>query len=1088
MKLKLLMLMMACVMAFKSYGQGVIIKGKVLDETGKGLPGATLSLKESTTRTATNSKGEFSITVPNAKTAVLNVGYVGYKTQTVNVDGKQTLVIRLTEDASSLNEVVVTALNISRDSKSLGYARQGINTDELTEARDINITNMLEGKVAGLQIITSGQATGSTKVLLRGINSVSGNNEPLWVVDGIPIDNSHGQNGGIGNLDYGNGASAVNPDDIESMEVLKGPNAAALYGSSAANGAILITTKKGKKSKGFGISFNSNFMVNTISEYPEYQNVYGEGADSHMANINRIDLTNPNAPTMRMGNDTRSFGAPMLGQPYASYSGVPGEYRPQPNNILDFYNSSFTGVQNLSFSAGDGTSSFRASYTYTNGNDVIEGQNIVNRHNLALNGSKNFSPWLRIDTRLQYFDEKVENRVSRNLDANSPMNAASVMMRSFRTNDLIPWKDASGNSFAYTATSQQGYENPYWSLNENYNADKKNRVIGGVTATVGLFKDLKFRTQIAADLTFGNAMVFIDKGGLRNPLGQYREFTDNNQNWNIEGLFMYNKTLNKHFTLSANLGGNLNNRNTLRVSGQTNSLQIHDMMNMANSAVLPTIAENPSKFRKNSVFGTATLGYNNYLFLDVTGRNDWSSSLGPENWSFFYPSVSGSFVFSDFLKIPAKSVLSFGKIRASYAKVGKDTNPYALRSSFQTDGIFNGLPILNYENTFKNPDLKPEQTSSTELGLDLRFLNNRISLDATVYKSSTSNQIFDSQVPVETGFTNRIVNAGEIENKGIELTLNATAIKTKNVTWGFTANWSANRNKVISLADGINKFRLGGVYNVSVNAIVGRPIGDLLGIDFYRDASGKVIVNDVPSAGTSYGRPYPDADVYLGNFQPKWLGSIGSNVRYKNFDFSFNVSVKMGGSLYSGSQTQANFLGTSLMSIDGRDDFYFSNVILGESGTELAGITQLYNKPYPDAARRKGMQTVGYSPKRDASGNLILDANGRMIADKVNVISVNPFIYWPNAQNMSSLMIYDASYVKLNQLIFGFTAPSKWLLKSPFQSARLAFVARNVWTIYKKTPRGIDPESANTSGNALGLEQGGSLPFVNYGFDLKLSF
>lgn len=1087
MKSKLLMFLLACCMALTSYAQS-IIKGKVLDETGRGLPGATVGLNDSKVRTTTTSTGEFSITVPNEATAVLSIGYIGYKTQVVNVTGKKNLVVKLAEDASKLEEVVVTALNISREAKSLGYARQGINTDELSEARDINITNMLEGKVAGLQIITSGQATGSTKVLLRGINSVSGNNEPLWVVDGIPIENNHGQNGGIGNLDYGNGASVVNPDDIESMEVLKGPNAAALYGSSAANGAILITTKKGKKSKGIGASFNTNLMINTISEYPAYQNVYGEGADSHMANINRIDLTDPANPTMRMGNDTRSFGAPMLGQPYASYSGAAGKYLPQPNNVIDFYRSSLTAVQNLAFSGGDATSSFRASYTYTNGNDVLKGQNIVGRHNLALNGSKNFNRWFKIDTRLQYFDENVQNRVSRNLDVNSPMNAAAVMMRSFRSNDLIPWKDASGNSFAYTATSQSGYENPYWSLNENYNADKKSRVIGGVTTTIGLLKGLNFRTQVAADLTFGNAIVFIDKGGLRNPLGQYREFTDNNQTWNIEGLFMYSKVLSKQFTLNANLGGNLNRRNNMRIAGQTNSLLTHDMMNMANSAVLPTINENPQYFRKNSIFGTATLGYNNYFFLDITGRNDWSSSLGPSNWSFFYPSISGSFVFSDFLKIPASSVLSFGKIRASFANVGKDTNPYALRSSFQSDGIFNGLPILNYENTFKNPQLKPERTSSTELGLELRFLKGRISLDGTVYKSSTSNQIFDSQVPVETGFTNRIINAGEIQNKGLELTLNAIAVKSRDFTWTVLANWSANRNKVISLAPGIDKFRLGGLNNMSVNAIVGRPIGDMLGIDFYRDASGKVIVNDVPSAGTSYGRPYVDPDVFLGNFQPKWLGAIGSTFRYKYFDLSFNISAKMGGKLFSGSQTQANFLGTSLMSIDGRDDFYFSNVILGESGTELAGTTQLYNKPYPDAERRKGMMTVGYSPKRDANGQPVLDANGRMIADKQNVISVNPFIYWPNAANMSSLMIYDASYVKLNQLIFGLSAPPKWLVKTPFQTARLSFVARNVWTIYKKTPRGIDPESANTSGNALGIEQGGSLPFINYGFDLKFSF
>jgi len=1069
---KVLMLLAACCITLTSYAQSVV-KGKVMDETGNGLPGSTVALKGSKIRTTTNTNGEFGIPVPNVAKDTLVFSFIGYKSQTIAIGGKQNLTVKLVPNPSALNEVVVTALGISRQSKSLGYSRQGVNVEDLTEARDPNIINMLSGKVAGLQITTSGQPTGSTRVVLRGPSSLTGNNEPLWVVDGIPIDNSSGQNG---NLDYGSGASVLNPDDIESMEVLKGPNAAALYGSMAANGAILVTTKKGKASKNFGISVNSNFMASTITELPAYQNVYGEGnAGRYVGDLNNID---PVLGVYIMGKQDRSWGAPMLGQPYATFSGTVRGYTPQPDNVKDLYHSSLTGIQNIAVSKADQNSSFRLSYTYTNGHDVLEKQNIVNKHNIALNASRTIKPYLRIETSLQYANEDVKNRTLRNMDSNSPMNAYIFMVRSLSPSDLTPWEDANGNSFNYT--NKSGFENPYWSINENSNGDKRNRLIGGVTATLDINRDFKFRAKVAGDMLFGTGYTFTEKGGAVSKTGSYSEFTQNNQSWNKEGLLMFNKKLSK-FSISANLGGNLRTSYNYRTNARTTALAVHKMISISNTSVTPLASEQLDRTAVNSVFGTATFGYNDYLFIDVTGRNDWSSTLPKANRSFFYPSLSGSFLFSEYFKLP-KDIISFGKIRASVARVGNATGANNLISAFNYGGNFLGNSWVVMDTKLKNPDLKPEQTTSSEVGLELKFFKGRLSFDATGYTSSSVNQIFEAAVPVESGFSRAVLNAGEIRNKGLEFTLGASPVKSKNFSWDLMANWSMNRNKVVSLSPGIDRFQLGGWWQMSVNADVGMPIGSIRGNDEYRASTGEVIIK------TDSGQPYYDQNVYLGNFLPNWLGSFGSTFRYKNFDLNFNVAIKMGGDIYSVSNHKANVAGNTIASLQGREDFLFSTIILGESGNEMKGTTQLYNLPYPDASRVKGMKFDGYYPLLDASGKPVLDASGRMVPGQKADYNVSPQAYWQYMDYNMHVNIFDASYIKLNQVIVGYNFPAKLFKGTPFQSARISLVGRNLWTILKHTPNGIDPESANSSGNAQGIEQGGSLPYATYGFDFKLTF
>lgn len=1074
MKLKILMFLAIICMALVTQAQESIVTGKISGISGA-LPGAGILLKDSNTNTITNSDGEFIIVVPNVKTAVLIVSYVGYINQSVNVAGQLNLNIKMDEDVTALKEVVVvTALNINRKSKSLGYSRQSVDVDEMTRATDPNIANLLAGKVSGLQVITSGQATGSSRVVIRGVNSLTGNNQPLWVVDGVPIENTDGQNG---NLDYGNGASNLNPNDIENLEVLKGPNAAALYGSRAANGAILVTTKKGKiNSKYFGVSINSNFMMQTISEFPAYQNIYGEGGNGRIATggINSLD---PFLNVVRMGTNTVSWGAPMLGQPFSTYAGTLKTFDPQPNNISDLYKTAFTSTQNVSLDKSDKISSFRLSYTLTNSNDILENQNFRTKHNIAINSSREFKPYFKIDTRLQYTNDLVRNRVFRNMDVNSPMNSHIYLTRSTAVSDMIPWADEYGNAF--NSTNNNSLENPYWLMNENYNEDSNNRFIGAVTATLGIVKGLKFRGQVAPDMTFGNGFVYIERGATRNRFGNFRNFTSNNQTWNTEGLFMYNQKINK-FALTANLGGNLRSSINYGAASSIASLAEQNKMTISNTSGIAFTQESSVRYKVNSLYSTATLGYNDFLFLDLTARNDWSSSLSKENRSFFYPSASLSFVFSEKFPIPG---IQFGKFRASIAKVGNDPNPYSLYSNYNNVGSFLGIALADYDDVYRLNSLKPEITTSSEFGLELKFLKGRLSFDGTIYNSTSKNQLFQAQKARETGFTSFLMNAGEIYNEGAELSITGKIIKNRDFSWDLVANWSTNKNKVIELADGIQRLQIGGSINMSVNAEVGKPIGTLRGNDIYRASTGEVIINP------SNGRTYFDQDVYLGNYLPKWLASLGSTFKYKNFDLNLNFNMRWGGQIYSSSNHKANQSGNTIASLEGRDEYLFSSLILGESGNELQGYTQIGGYAYPDADRKKGIMTEGNYPLLDENGAIVYDANGRIMPGGKAQYWANPQVYWNFMDNRNSINIFDSSFIKLNQLIFGYTLPSKWLnKKTSLQNAKISLVGRNLWIIYSKTPKGIDPESSNSTGNAQGIEAGGSLPYATYGIDFKISF
>ncbi|MDB5112870.1 MAG: SusC/RagA family TonB-linked outer membrane protein, partial [Mucilaginibacter sp.] len=645
-----------------------------------------------------------------------------------------------------------------------------------------------------------------------------------------------------------------------------------------------------------------------------------------------------------------------------------------------------------------------------------------------------------------------------------------------------------GNEYSSGTT---GLENPQWLINENHNQDITNTIIGGVTAYINIFKDLQFRAQTSGNLIWGNRNTFIQKGGVNNVNGSYSELQQNNQNWNTEGLFTYRKNTG-NFSIVANAGGNIRTFNYYNTSATASQLIVHDIASLSNNASVLSGTESLIRSQTNSLYGVASVGYKGYLYLDVTGRNDWSSTLPAANRSFFYPSASTSFIFSEFFKIP-QNIMSFGKLRGSIANVGNDTSPYNILGAFSTVAQpFNGQPLVNYDQVLRNSNLNPESTTSIEFGLELKFLHDRISFDGSVYSKKTTNQILQGAINPASGYSTQFINAGEVTNKGIEISVSATPVRSGNFSWDVTMNLSANRNKVVSLSPGLTQFRLGGALLTSVYAEVGQPIGTIRAEDQAKDAQGNVIIQ--PSSFMPYSASTPfttdgKATPILGNFQPKGLGSFGSTFRYKAFDFNFLLSGRWGGQIFSGSYWRADQNGITVESLGGRNAYELSNTILGEGTTAQGGKTSLYGNPYPDASRSKGSIFQGYYPLVDGSGNIVYDKNGLMIADKTkpNTQYINPNTYWTRAYHINSELVFDDSYIKLTQVIIGYNVPRRLLSKTVFKSARISLVGRNLWTILQHTPRGIDPESANSSGNAQGLELGGALPYASYGVDLKFS-
>jgi TonB-linked SusC/RagA family outer membrane protein len=1029
--------------------QQTSVSGKVTTTEGAPLQGVSVSTNAPNAKVAaiTNAEGFFTINVPPAATALV-FSYVGMQTLTEKIAGRTTINVQLAGGNAQLEGVVVTALGIRREAKALSYSQQKVDIGNLTEAPATNIVSALSGKIAGVQITPPSSNTGSARIVIRGNNSITNNNQPLFVVDGIIVDNNPGDanvaTSGNNNLDYGNALRDINPEDIADIEVLKGPNAAALYGSRAANGAILITTKKATANR-FKVTVSSNANFQTITELPDYQNVFGAG------NSYKLEGSGSTSNPLRLPNEkvfNRSWGAPMLGQPVIGISGQVKQYVPQPDNIKDFYRTSAFYTNSVALEGGNAQNNYRFSYTNYSGNSVVAGINKENRNNLNLRVTNNVSKWFSLDSKVTYTRNTVTNRQYMNGSTKNPIYQYAFMIRDVRLEDYQNYIDSNGNE----SNTHTDFLNPYWAINEDPNQDVKDQLLSSFTGNITFTKWLKLTARFGTEMYWWDGYEFNNKGAQSDPDGYLRNFNNKLSQLNADAMLTANKTFGK-LSINAFIGAARFQSKTDARSQQINSLIQAGLVNISNSSDYPSASDQLSQKATNSVYGSASFGYRNYLFLDLTARNDWSSTLPLKNLSYFYPSIGGSFIVTDAFKSIPKKILSFAKVRASYALGGVDIkDPYQLRQTYTFNGIYNNQAYASLGTTFFNPDLMPEKTSSTEGGVDLRFFKDRVNLSYTHYRTATTNQILSAQISPGSGYQTKIYNSGEIDNWGDELVLGGTPVQSKRFTWNVLVNYGKNGSKVASLIEGVNSFLMNTWFgNANVFAEVGQPYGIIRGRGWMRDSLGRKLV-------AADGGVLTTPNTFLGNALPDWTGGITNNFKAGNFTLSFLVDVRKGGNFYSGTFKRWTQTGNTAFTLPGREDYYLHTYILGED------------------------------PLKTQSGFRFPDTY--FVDGTPNNTWLNPMSAYQGKGYFANeeLEMFDATYVKLREVVLGYNLPAKMIRKTPLSNARLSLSARNLWTIYKNCPQGIDPEASVTSGNGQGIEYGSMPPSATYGFNVILTF
>ena len=1073
-----LMLFSASVMQ----AQNRTVKGTVSDAQGEPIIGANVVIVGGTKGVITDLDGKYSIQVPE-NGAVLKFSYIGFKTKSFNVvKGKNVLNVTLEEDAVMLEQTVVTAMDLRRDEKSLSTAFQKMDVESMTENRDAGFVNMLAGKVAGLQVISNG-AAGSATVRIRGANSISGNNQPLYVIDGVPIINDVTG----GEIDYGNPANSINPDDIENIVVLKGANASALYGSDAANGAILITTKKAGQRSGLGVTYSTNVQFTEFSQYPIYQNIYGGGHinrfENNKANSFNGDVKVPYDPNLpygiqRMGgyDNSRSWGMPMLGFQVVGRNGELKSYVPTPANTTSMYQTAYSWTNSVSIERATEHVSTRIGFTNLRSDDVLEGLNNLTRNAFNVRSNVKLTKSLDVDLNGRYTHENVKNRSYRNNSDRNPIYTLMDMPRDLSIQEMYPWKDENGKPTALQ------FKSPVWMLNELSNQDKKEWLLADVTVNYKITKDLKLRLKAALDLNMKEGYEFRNMYTPGDADGFYKEFTEKSRNYTYEAMLSYNKTW-KDFNISASVGANSQDFLFKKQNSEIGTLATSDFISLTNNgATVKSWPEYNAK-KKQAVYGTASIGYKDFIYVDVTGRNDWSSALPSDNRSYFYSSYGVSFVLTELVKSIPKDWLSYAKIRGSYAKVGNDTGFDQLLNGFSYNTSYLGdMAWFESENKRKTNSLKPESTTSFETGLDLRFLKDRASLSFTYYNKNTKNQILTSTINGVSGYGEALFNAGEVKNWGYEVTLGVVPFRNKDWEWKVDINWAKNNSEVVSLANGMDYMTLTTVQNsVELRIVKGEPLVSLYCREPWKtNDEGQVLVG-------ANGRPLSGEAKFLASVEPKWTGSIRTSLRWKDLTFSAMLDIRMGGHVWSETAFQSSRNAQSIMSLGGRTEHLFSDLILNEGDqTGYLGILDPKYVPngknniYMDASRPKGMNIPG----------AVYDSSVPGLAGQPCQAWIKPIDYWTNDSGKNGeLYLYDASYVKLKEISLGYNIPKNWLRKIGFiQSMRVSAVGRNVAILHQKTPKGIDPEATSSMGIQQGLERGFNLPTSSHGFDFKITF
>ncbi len=1061
--------------------QSITITGRVISaENNEGLPGVNVILKGTSEGTITDVDGKYSIVVPDPN-AVLVFSSVGYIKEEVVVGSRTVIDVSLKPDVKALQEVVVTALGINREKDALGYSVSKI--DQLENTGVYNIGNALSGKIPGVQVsqVASGPG-GSSKIIIRGNNSLVGNSQPLYVVDGIPINNSNfGQAGRWGGTDYGDGLTSLNQDDIESITVLKGPNAASLYGERGANGVILITTKSGKARKGIGVSYNGTFSLGDAAVLPDFQDEYGQGFNGNFTHLRANDGTiyswdyaqENGIEGMRKMSAGRnrltrgSWGAPYDGLPHEDQFGNIFPYSPQPNTFQNYFEKEFQAKNTLTVTGGNDNVNYYLSYT----NMYIDGyvpKNKINRDNFDLRTIGKIGKKVEIDAKVSYSIEKNEMRPLLSDGVNNPVYLLISQPRSMYKEALQDYmwtaeqlkkalgygrRAIPGNEKTYATNGSTA--NQYWTLDRTWNEDRRDRLIGSLNIRYDITNNLKvnlrggvdaFTQQRYAWRAIGTRRTSRQKGDINETVNRVSEE-------NYDALATYDMNKIKNFRIQFSVGASHLKRHYRLVGYSGREFQIPGLHAINNTLVqYPSFSEQQSAI--NSVYGMAQFSYREYLFLDLTGRNDWSSTLPLNDNSYFYPSASLSFILSEALGLQ-ESALSYLKLRGSVAQAGSSGSPYQTFGNYSIGSTpYGGRPLGYFTSVIPDPNLKNEMTTSYEFGVDLKLFQNRIGLEATYYSASTINQIINVPLPTSTNFTSMKINSGEITNKGIELMLSATPIMTgSGFTWEMTFNFSKNKNEVVSLAEGVDRLILGTDRNVNVVAEPGKPFAQLYGTSFswQKDDEGNRLID--PDTGLpirSDGKNFH----YLAEALPDWIGGFYNSFRYKGLNFSFLLDIREGGKIFSQSTREEILYGTIKKTLPGRDGTYVADGVIAQKNAEGEWVS---------TGVKNNIQVTAQ------------DYWGSVASTKDNLVSEE--------------MLNDASYISMREITLTYQFSREILKNTPIQNLNIGLFGRNLFYLQRNTD-GFAPEASafNVNNSSIGLESA-SLPILRtFGINLNIEF
>ena len=1043
------------------------ISGTITDKIyGDGIPSVTISTSAEN-GTTSSIDGTYKITVQN-KNQVLTFSYLGYKIQKVKVANQTIINIQLEEIETNLDEIVVTALGLNRQSKELGYVVQELKAKDLTEVKTPNFLDNLSGKLAGVTISQGATGVGSSsKITIRGEASFS-NNNPLFVVDGTPINNNTVFNftneaaAGFQEIDFGNGAMEVNPDDIESVTVLKGPSAAALYGTRASNGVIVINTKDGSKKKGLGVSINSSITFDSAFRLPEFQNEFGQGNSGNFEYRDGLgggtndNITYSWGPRLDVGNLITQFDSPVTlpdgtvvrGGDTSLYSGLPitpTAFNSNPDNLKDFYQTGITTINNISINDSFNRGSYRLSITDLDSESIIPGVNL-DRKTTALKLNFNPTEKTKITSSVNYVNSSSDNRPSNGYGSeNANYSLVAWGPRSLNIDSLRDYwqpglEGVQQYSFNYTF-----FDNPFFILKENTNSFNRDRVFGNIAINHKFTEKLSVSLRSGMDYSSEKRKFKRNFSSNRFKNGAYAEHDVFYREINTDFLVNYTDNFGD-FSFDASFGGNRLDQNASTKQLQTTNLAQPGIFSLNNAASPIEAFQFDSKKRINSLYGIAKFGYKDYLYVDITGRNDWSSSLATpfsvDGTSFFYPSVSTSFILSNATELP-KSI-SFAKLRASIAQVGNDTNPYQTSGAFVSQTPFNGQPTFSNQNFIPNANLRPEITTSYEFGADLRFFKDRLNIDFTYYNNTTKDQIISLPIAISSGYNQQVVNGGKVNTTGVEIILSGTPIRAENFTWNTTFNFATNTSVIKNLPQEEGRLTLAysRIYN-SANQTVwfqveeGGQIGDMYGTGYEKNAEGQFLLDD-------NGRYIANNElIKLGNYNPDFTLGWNNSFSYKDWTASFLFDWRQGGEIVS--RTRA----------------------LGNVGGQLA---ETANRP--DA----GIVAQGVN----------------INTGQPNTIAVSAESYYRQFydRNHEENNVYDASFLKLRQFSIGYTLNLNegFLGLKDSSKMNFSFIGNNLFVI-TENPH-FDPEQLAVQGNGFvsGVEDMSYATSRSLGFKVGFNF